>query len=226
MSSVYYDPASMGSILASGQHRDIIGGMWDEIGLMQLDMLKQQGLLPHHVLLDLGCGCLRLGCKAVAYLEPGKYWGTDLVQELMDTGYEKELVPLGLATRLPRSQLVQDTEFTFDSIPDNIDFVIAQSVFTHLPLNHLRLCLARLALHLKGPATFLFTIFEPEPGTAIHESSKQSRGGVVTHPHKDPFHMRLEDLHYAAHDLPWSIEFIGDWNHPRNQKLVRAVLEK
>ena len=99
------------------------------------------------------------------------------------------------------------------------DFVIAQSVFTHLPLNHLRLCLANLANHVEGACTFLLTIFEV-PEEAAMKSFVQERGGVETRPHRDPYHYTLADLRHAARDLPWSMDFVGDWNHPRNQKMV------
>jgi len=224
MHSVYYDDEKINKIATEGGHREIIGGMWDEIGDLQIDMLRDEGLKPEHRLLDIGCGSLRLGTKAVPYLDPGNYWATDLVEALIEAGYRREIVPLGLQDRLPRGNLVRDPEFTFRSVPRQFDFIVAQSVFTHLPLNHLRQCLARLASHLQGPATFLFTVFEAEPGTAIDASCLQARGGVTTHPHKDPFHYRDGDLSHLARDLPWKIDSVRDWNHPRNQKLVRATI--
>ena len=35
-----------------GFHRDFVGGMWVELGRLQLEFLKHQGLLPAHSLLD------------------------------------------------------------------------------------------------------------------------------------------------------------------------------
>lgn len=222
--SIYYDSERMKDAADSNRHRNVIGGLWDEVGDLQMKMLQQEGMRPEHTLLDIGCGSLRLGCKAAVFLEAGHYWGTDLVKDLIDAGYQKEILPLGLEKALPRSNLVHDQDFTFSGIPDRFDFVVAQSVFTHLPLNHLRQCLARLAGHLKAPTKFLFTVFQAEPGTEISASCLQSRGGITTHPHRDPYHYRLDDLAHAARDLPWQIDFIGEWDHPRNQKLVRAVL--
>ena len=221
--SSYYDKEAVATAVARGEHREVIGSMWDEIGGLQLDFLRAHGLTPEHTLLDIGCGSLRLGIRAVEFLAPEKYWGTDLNQVLLDAGYQNEILPAGLAGKLPRSQLVMDEEFTFRGIPRSIDFAIATSVFTHLPLNHMRLCLANLARHVTSPCTFLFTIFMPPPGLSVTETHRQQPGGKATHPHRDPYHYLIADVHHAAIETPWAIEFIGDWNHPRNQKMVKAT---
>jgi SAM-dependent methyltransferase len=220
--SAYYDEDFIAAAVARGEHRNVIGGLWDEIGDLQLGFLKSRGLAPQDSLLDIGCGSLRLGVRAVEFLESGNYWGTDLSPALLDAGYEREIVPLGLDAKLPRTNLVVDERFAFPGIPSAIDFVIAQSVFTHLPLKHLRVCLERLACHVLTPCAFFFTVFIPPRGLSAMQSHSQPRGGKVTHPDRDPYHFGIEDLHDAATGTPWSIEFIGDWNHPRNQMMVRA----
>ena len=45
--------------IKKGKHRESVGGMWDEIGCLQFEFLKKQGLLPEHKFLDVGCGSLR-----------------------------------------------------------------------------------------------------------------------------------------------------------------------
>ena len=75
--------------------------------------------------------------RAVDFLDSGHYWGTDLNESLLDAGYEKEIVPASLTDKLPRENLVTDGDFKFPSIPQEINFAIAQSLFTHLPLNPL-----------------------------------------------------------------------------------------
>ena len=212
----------MSAAVARGDHRDVIGGMWDEIGELQLQFLKSCGMRPRHVLLDVGCGSLRLGVRAVAYLEPAHYWGTDLNAVLLDAGYEREIVPAGLAPRLPRSQLVVDGDFSFPGVPREVAFVMATSVFTHLPLDYLRLCLGNLGRHVTGECTFVFSVFTPPEGHPADESYKQPIGGKTTHPDRDPFHHTVADLEAAAEGTPWSIDFIGDWKHPRNQMIVKA----
>jgi cyclopropane fatty-acyl-phospholipid synthase-like methyltransferase len=193
--------------------------MWDEIGALQIDFLKSQSLQPSYTLLDIGCGCLRLGVRAVEFLDTGKYWGTDLNEELLTAGYNREVIPAGLGAKLPRTNLVTDVEFTFTGAPHHVDMAIAQSVFTHLPLEQLRLCLANLANHLKGPCEFFATFFivtdDKATASVLHEP-----GRITTHADKDPFHYTEKDLWRAASNLPWKVDIIGDWRHPRNQKMI------
>ncbi|MFD1808433.1 hypothetical protein ACFSHQ_10805 [Gemmobacter lanyuensis] len=77
-----------------------------------MQMLLAEGLRPCHRLLDIGCGPLRTGCRAVPYLNPGNYWGTDLSRDLILKGYADELTE-GDRARLPRAQLVGDADFSF-----------------------------------------------------------------------------------------------------------------
>lgn len=222
MLSGYYDKRLIVQQIEEGRHRNVIGGLWDEIGDLQLNWLVTQGMEPHHKLLDVGCGSLRLGVRAVNHLAAGNYWGTDLVAELMQAGYDKEIVPASLADKLPRENLVTDSDFTFEGVPADIDYAMATSVFTHLPLNHLRLCLANLGAKLTSRCRFYFTIFTPPEGAPVTGSYQQNER-AVSYPHKDPYHYIPEDLEYAAKGLPWDITYIGDWGHPRNQKIALAT---
>ena len=76
--SPYLVPNFYADALSKGRHRDIVGGRWEETGRVQMAALRAEGLMPHHRLLDIGAGALRLGCKAVPYLDAGHYWATDL----------------------------------------------------------------------------------------------------------------------------------------------------
>ncbi|MBK6466107.1 MAG: class I SAM-dependent methyltransferase [Rhodobacter sp.] len=207
------------------QHRAEIGGMWEEIGALQLEFLKAQGLKPDHHLLDIGCGSLRLGCKVAPYLNPGNYWGTDRSRDLIDAGYDREIVPAGLGQRLPRTNLVTDGIFDFPGAPDTIDYAMAQSVFTHLPLNHLRLCLANLARRLVTPCRFYFLRSSRQTAAGRCGPCLQ-KDGITTWSYKDPFHYDLADIRHAARDLPWALRLVGDWAHPRNQMMVEALLDR
>jgi hypothetical protein len=219
MNSSYYDESAVKRGVDAGIHREMIGGLWDEIGDLQMAFLRSQGLSSASSLLDIGCGSLRLGVRAVDYLDANKYWGTDLNHALMEAGYQKEIAPAGLAEKLPPGQLVEDGEFRFPGIPPVMDFAIAQSVFTHLPVRYLRQCLVSLGGHLQGPCTFFATFFIVPAGEFDGAFSHQP-GDVVTHPGQDPYHYRLEDLSEAAQGTPWRMDYIGDWSHPRAQQMA------
>src|SRR5260370_8123111 len=150
----YSDKAALEAQVQAGRPREAVGGLWDEIGQLQIDFLLSQGLTPHHRLLDIGCGSLRGGVKLIRYLDAGHYAGVDLHESLLNAGYEIELVKAGLTHKLPRSNLVAEGEFDFSWCPMRVDFALAQSVFTALPLNFLRVCPDRLPNFLSRPRNF------------------------------------------------------------------------
>jgi len=184
LSSPYLAPGFYDRALAAGKHRDIVGGRWDETARAQMSALLDEGLTPTDHLLDIGCGALRLGHKAVAYLNPGHYWGTDASAALMQRGWDVELSP-DQQSRLPRSQLIEDANFTYPGLPDTITIAIAFGVFTHLPPETLAPALTTLRQRCPALRKLLLTIFLG-PQTDTHRQSD----GVVTHatppPHPPP----------------------------------------
>lgn len=220
--SMYAGKKHIEDSINQGEHRLLVGGAWEEIGALQLEILRSEGLQPSHNLLDIGCGSLRLGVKAVDYLEENRYWGTDLHASLLGAGYERELVPVGLDKKLPRAHLVEDGDFEFPSVASDIDYAIATSVFTHLPLNHLRLCLRRLFTHTSSQCRFLFSVFLAPSKEQLDTAVEQIPGGPITNPHRDPYHCLSEDVSYLAQGTGWQLKYLGGCNHPRGQKFFIA----
>lgn len=218
----YFDTDEIQQGVENGEHRKLIGGMWDEIGELQLSVLKAHGLESHHTLLDIGCGSLRGGIRFIDYLNPENYFGLDISQSLLDAGYEVELRNAGLQHKLPRENLVCDADFDFRRFPfgQTFDFALALSVFTHLPLNHFHLCLERLRPSIKDDGRFFATYFELSPGSPLYRPQVHQPGGVTTFATKDPYHYRSRDLRSAALNLGWAVEEIKDFDHPRAQKLL------
>lgn len=188
--SPYLAPNFYHDALSKGRHRDIVGGRWDETGRAQMAALRAEGLLPHHRLLDIGAGSLRLGCKAVPYLDTNNYWGTDLSAALMQRGYDLELAQ---KDRLPPSHLIEDADFSFPGVPDTIDYAIAFAVFTHLPADHLKRALTNLHSQFPSLQRLLFTVFLA-PDAAIALTQYRQPDGVVTHPNRAPYHVLAADV--------------------------------
>ncbi|MDH3264353.1 MAG: class I SAM-dependent methyltransferase [Paracoccaceae bacterium] len=212
----YDDPRWVARNVRKGKHREAIGGLWDKLGNLQFECLTANGLKPEHKLLDIGCGALRLGALAVPYLMPGNYYGTDINKELFVTGWEKEI---DQKERLPIGNMTVDNDFSFDGVPKDIDFAIANSVFTHLPINHLRRCLLRIG---KFPRlkNFFFTVFLVPEGGDVTARIPQ-KGGIVSYDYRDPFHCTRSDIDYVAKEAGYSVSEY-DWEHPRNQKMFLA----
>ncbi|MCC6886911.1 MAG: methyltransferase domain-containing protein [Hyphomicrobiales bacterium] len=217
--SPYYDPSLVASQVAQGRHRELIGGLWDEIGRFQFELLLRYGLAPDEFLLDIGCGSLRGGVHFVSYLQPARYFGVDLNPPLLEAGYA-EIVNAGLKERLPRSHLVASGEFEFDLFAPTFDRALALSLFTHLPFNAVRICLERLAPKMKAGGILHATYFETSDAQPSYANVSHHPGGVVTHGASDPYHYRVADFFHAAAGLPWSVEPVGDVGHPRGQKLI------
>lgn len=202
--------------IEEGLHREFVGGRWEELGRLQRDFLVAQGLRPRHRLIDVGCGCLRAGVWLVEYLEEKNYFGIDCNASLVQAGIEKELPRTGMAWKLPQENLLVDQEFECAHWGVAFDYAIAQSLFTHLPLNYIRLCLARLSPCMAPGGRFYATFFEADPA----KWSRVIRGQVETHPQRDPYHYTREDMHWVASGGEWGSEYLGDWGHPLGQVMM------
>jgi SAM-dependent methyltransferase len=204
---------------AADAHRAQVGGMFDEIGRLQIRFLKDQGLGRQDRLLDVGCGCLRGGVHFVGYLDRGKYYGVDVSAELIRAGLEIELPRAGLRGRLAPGNLLVNGDFEAWRFGATFDVAWAQSVFTHLPGTAIKKCLTELARCVRPGGRFFATFFESGDDPSVPHA--QSPGGHTTYPDRDPFHYRFADLAALADGLPWQAVRIGDWGHPRAQRMAR-----
>jgi SAM-dependent methyltransferase len=206
--------------VARGLHRELAGGLWDELGRLQRDFLVGEGLRPQDRLLDVGCGCLRAGVHFVRYLDPGRYYGLDVNASLVRAGYDVELRAAGLQARLPRANLLVTRAFEAWRFGRSFDFALAQSLFTHLPAAEVRACLAAVAVSLRPGGRFYATFFEA-PAGAAQERLEHAPGGIVSYADRDPFHYRLTDLVALADPEVWDARYLGEWGHPRAQRMLR-----
>ena len=202
----------------AGIHRESVGGMWEEIGRLQFDFLLNQGLKPGMKFVDIGCGCLRGGVHFIRYLNSGNYYGIDMNSSLIDGGYQQELDVTSIK-KLPKTNLLVNAHFELYLLGVEFDFALAQSVFTHLPLNHIRRCLFELAKCVKQGGKFYATFFECS-SESVYTVITHQPGGIITYMDSDPYHYQLQDFFWCIKGLPWTITYIGDWNHPRGQKML------
>ncbi|MGI3184755.1 class I SAM-dependent methyltransferase [Nioella aestuarii] len=183
-------------------------------------VLLEAGLRPNHHLLDIGAGSLRLGCKAVEYLEPGHYWATDASREIMLAGHAAELAD---PARLPLDHLILDRDFTFPGVPPVITHAIAFAVFPHLGLARLQTALTNLR-DFPMLEKLLFTVFLA-PDLTLAALPFRQRDGVVTHRAKAPYHLLAEDIEQIALDTGWSLNR-SETLLPRGQVMFTATPTK
>ena len=219
MLNLYEDAEGVARSVADGQHRDIVGGLWDEIGRLQFDFLRANGLTRKSRLIDIGCGCLRGGVHFISYLDDAMYFGVDSNESLLNVGYDVELKSVGLDKKLPRDQLVCNSEFDFGSFPADFEFAIAHSLFTHLPQNHIRLCLSRLAEKMTEGGRFFATFFLVPESHPYGEPFRHPEG-VTSFDAKDPYHYRYSNMESLCERLPWLARLHGGWGHPRGQQMI------
>jgi len=219
MHNWYYDEQEVQRRVDQRLHRDAIGGLWTELGDLQLSFLIEQGLRPSHKLLDIGCGAGRLAVKVVPLLDQGNYFGIDVSTALLSAAKE-ELDAIGVGSRLHGNALQATPNFSLDAVTPEFSFGIAQSVFTHLPISEFRRCLEAVAPNFRNARLFATFFLAPKDG--INEL-RQEPGGIITFANKDPFHFTADEIAEAAELSGWKMNWLRDWAHPRNQKIAEFI---
>jgi hypothetical protein len=194
--------------IAKMGHRGYVGGMWEEIGQLQFDFLLSKGLKPASCLLDIGCGSLRLGSKAIPYLDRGNYLGIEKERGLVSAGLDKELDPETRQEKQPK--IVISSSFDFEKLGRKANFAIAQSLFTHLPPDLIEHCCRNLHPWLDDDGVLYATFFETEH-KRINPKKSHDFG---------KFSYTQGEMCTFGNLSGFITEYIGDWNHPRNQVMV------
>jgi SAM-dependent methyltransferase len=198
-------------------HRWSIGGMWDELGKLQFDYLVEHGLQPSHYLLDIGCGPLRGGVHYIRYLDRGRYYGVEKDRLKLEAGRDEELPRYGLVDKEPT--LVVMENFDFASLGQTFDYAIAQSVFTHLPVNQIIRCVMNVEKVLLPGGTFFATFYENADGKRNLDPVEQ-KPGLWTHFDRDFFHYDFATFEWVASGTSLEVRHLGEWNNPRNQRML------
>lgn len=201
-------------------YRDFVGGMWKEIGELQYQFLKTNGLEPHHKLADIGCGCLRGGLWQIRYFDPSNYYGLDINASLIEAG-KIEIEAGNLVEKSP-TLLVND-EFKVSKFNILFDYIISVSLFTHLPMNMIIRCLTEVKNSLKADGKYFSTFCMADKSANI-EQIVQEPGGKIPNYDSDPCHYSKEEIEIMGRLAGLNVEIIGNWKHPRNQKMVEFTL--
>jgi len=129
--------------------------LWEMKRRFQIDFLREAGLLPHHRLLDLGCGTLRGGIPLIEYLDPGSYAGVEVRGEVLDEG-RRELAESGLVSKHP--QLVHCERLAELDLGRTFDVAWAFAVLIHMDDAVLDDAVAAVARHLDDDGVFYATV--------------------------------------------------------------------
>ncbi len=102
----------------------------DEVsGQLQFEILKREGCVPSHRVLEVGCGCLNAGRHVIGYLAADNYVGIDPNDWLVQTAMGEPEVEQVVTTKRARFLHVD----TFDASPLGLqfDYVLSHSVLSH-----------------------------------------------------------------------------------------------
>lgn len=201
-------------------HRTQVGGMWKEMGELQLKFMIDAGMRTHHKLVDVGCGALRGGIKFIEYLQCGNYFGFDSNESLVKAG-KLEIRKARLEEKAAR--LLVNEAFALTDFRESFDYGLAFSLFTHLPINHIIHCLCEVRRVLKPEGVFFATYFEA-PTSAHIAPINQFKESIWTRFDADPYHYSVEELQWMAQQAGLRAINVGDINHPRNQKMMKFIL--
>lgn len=102
---------------------------FERAGRLQLVTLLEQGLLPGHRVLDLGCGALRGGYWLIHFLDRGCYFGIEPHQPMLEAGLRHILEPDLLDLKAPRFD--HNSDFDAGVFEEQFDFMLARSIWTH-----------------------------------------------------------------------------------------------
>jgi SAM-dependent methyltransferase len=129
-------------------------------------LLKGQGLKPHHMVLDFGCGFGRSAVPLLKYLESGKYVGTDLSAERIRIAREYVDVE-GLADTKPQFYVSPTDNDVSYLPPGGFDYIFGRAVLCHMPLKDVEVCLRQLKKVLKTDGMIIIDYNEgPEVSVA------------------------------------------------------------
>jgi hypothetical protein len=100
-------------------------------GMNHFNAAIRLGLRPEHTCIDYGCGSLRVGQHIMKYLEPGRYWGLDIVSDFYESG--KTLLPPDLMNQKRPELHVIGPGILRAARKSGPDFIVSFAVLKHVP---------------------------------------------------------------------------------------------
>jgi len=141
------------------------GGPLDKfstVGSESFRALLDLGLQPSHVVLDIGCGALRIGYWLISFLDSGNYYGIEPNKQMLNEGLTAFFDRDKLAFKQPRFSNSDNFDFSFlrNGNKNCYDVALARSIFTHASLRQIECCFSHLRA-VSHPGSILLASYLP-----------------------------------------------------------------
>ena len=187
---------------------------WAEHQQMQLSFLHRHGLSSTSIILDIGCGPMRLGSALIPLLKEGWYYGQDINPDTITFG-EEVLREAGIPKHAPYTLFASD-QFDLKKVDRPVQIAFSNSLFSHLTLNSILTALLQLQTVLAPSGVLYSTFFALEserPWLKPHPRNKWGRQ-FETYPHQDPYHYPIPLLKDLARQAGFRLDLLDDFGHP------------
>lgn len=121
----------------------------------RFDELVAQGIRPSDMVVDYGCGTLRLGAHFIDYLDADRYIGLDIDDRIIAAG--RDQLPADLVEAKRPVLEVISPESLARAAAKRPQWIFSNGVLPHVPPEHLSAYFTNLGRFVLGGATGLFT---------------------------------------------------------------------
>ncbi len=210
MDNHYGKRVFLSTLLAQPDYRN--DRIWSEHQQMQMRFLSSKGMSANSSVLDMGCGPLRLGVALIPKLTNGWYYGVDINENTLQAG-RKVLIEHGVSNN--RFSLICSDSFDTSEIKGSIDFAFSNSLFSHLSLNSILMCLKKIREVIATNGVYYSTFFMANDDEWLNPISRKKWGREFdTFPNKDPYHYSLNTLDCLADIAGYNMSLVDDFYHP------------
>lgn len=180
----------------------------------QYDYILSQGLKPNHKFLDIGCGHFRAGLLFMKYLNVGNYYGFD--SDLPEV--RRGMGGIAQYDLFHKSPFIFITS-TFDvPLEDGFfDYMLAQSIFTHLPDSVITGAMNKLIGKLKVGGKFYASFILNDEDSELSWTSRS------TYDNRPDYHAiaKQRPEYYDKFEDLCKVSYLGEWKgHMHNHHLM------